>query len=86
MWEARMVPVDPRPAWFEFLDEHLRARMTPTISASDWDVPSRECDGWAGEAGGSPQSRRAVALARSTSAPASTVCGPGRGLIGAGLC
>jgi hypothetical protein len=33
-----MVPVDPRPAWFEFLDEHLRARMTPTISASDWDV------------------------------------------------
>lgn len=40
----------------------------------------------AGEAGGSPQSRRAMALARSTSAPASTVCGPGRGLIGAGLC
>ena len=30
-----MVPVDPRPAWFEFLDEHLRARLTPpTISGS----------------------------------------------------
>jgi hypothetical protein len=48
MWEARMVPVDPRPAWFEFLDEHLRARMTPH---DQWFVatPSHRVDSRADE-------------------------------------
>jgi hypothetical protein len=81
-----MVPVDPRPAWFEFLDEHLRARMTPHDQCVRLGRAVAGMRWLAGEAGGSPQSRRAMALARSTSAPASTVCGPGRGLIGAGLC
>ena len=39
-----MVPVDTRPAWFEFLDEHLRAR--PNAADDQWivsDGPGSRC-------------------------------------------